>query len=184
MEFYLGKALVFRLSHKQCNIETDLRGDISFKKKTPIQDFTPKSLIADWKVYEIFFVCMILADLTTVTCELHETWNSQVLECYQQTVVVRSYNYCDKECSKEIDFSQKMQERIILYKAYIRHLLECDSHLSLGVWRLQKTSAFRLIGDSTITDQIDTLELHRKVGAFTLFYGYRYRICSTTLQFE
>jgi hypothetical protein len=75
-----------------------------------------------------------------------------------------------------------------IYKAYIRPLLEYNSHLWIGappsttllVDRIQRR-AIRLIGDSRITDKLDSLEHRRNVGALTLFYRYFHGRCSAEI---
>jgi hypothetical protein len=89
-----------------------------------------------------------------------------------------------RRCKKSFSLS----ELAIIYKAYIRPLVDFDSHLwvsappstSIVVERLQK-KAFRLIDDMNVTNRIDTLEHRRIVGAVTLFYRYYYGECSSEL---
>jgi len=99
-----------------------------------------------------------------------------------------------KNAAKRLGFLRRCRnyfspkELAVIYKAYVRPLLEFDSHLWIGappttlnlVERLQK-KAFRLIGDVNITNQIDSLEHRRKVGAVTLFYRYFYGQCSSEI---
>ena len=99
-----------------------------------------------------------------------------------------------KNAAKRLGFLRRCKkffsanELATIYKAYIRPLLEFDSHLWVGappstldiVERLQR-KAFRLIGDESITNLIDSLEHRRKVGALTLFYRYFHGRCSSEL---
>ena len=74
---------------------------------------------------------------------------------------------------------------VVIYKAYIRPLLEYNSHLWSGapptilafVDRLQRR-AIRLIGDSRVTRELDSLEHRRNVGALALYYRYFHGRCS------
>lgn len=76
----------------------------------------------------------------------------------------------------------------VIYKAYIRPLLEYDSHIWAGapptslafVDRIQKR-AMRLIDDESISNGIDSLQHRRNVGAITLFYRYYYGRCSVEI---
>ena len=127
---------------------------------------------------------------------LHEASNLKVLGTnvsnkllwYEHVLMVT------KNAAKRLGFLRRCkkffspEELATIYKAYIRPLLEFDSHLWIGappstlnfVERLQN-KAFRLIGDINITNRIDSLGHRRKVGAVTLFYRYFYGHCSSEL---
>ena len=72
-----------------------------------------------------------------------------------------------------------------MYKAFIRPLLEYNSHIWAGaapaskmfVNRIQK-GAFKVINSNLVTDSIDSLENRRTVGALSLFYRYFHVLCS------
>lgn len=80
------------------------------------------------------------------------------------------------------------QNLVVIYKAYIRPRLEYNSHLWAGapssylmlIDRIQRR-AIRLIGDSRITNKLDSLEHRRNVGALTLFYRYFHGRCSAEI---
>lgn len=80
------------------------------------------------------------------------------------------------------------QDLAVIYKAYIRPLLEYDSHIWAGapsstlafLDRIQNR-AVRLINDASIQSNIDSLHHRRNVGATTLFYRYHYGRCSVEI---
>lgn len=138
----------------------------------------------------------ISTGLSSITEELEETANLRILGTNVTSKLLWSEHVrsVTKDAAKRLGFLRRCKkffsssELAIIYKAYIRPLLEFDSHLWVGappstlnlVERLQK-KAFRLIGDKKITDQIDTLKHRRIVGAVTLFYRYFYGECSSEL---
>ena len=138
----------------------------------------------------------IATSVSSITDELEETANLRVLGTNVTCKLLWSEHIMSvtKNAAKRLGFLRRCKkffsppELAILYKAYIRPLVEFDSHLWVGappstlnlVERLQK-KAFRLIGDTNITDRIDTLEHRRIVGAVTLFYRYFYGDCSSEI---
>ena len=157
VEFNLNKTQACRFSHKRSDIATSLSSVVSDLKET-----------SNLKVLG-----------TNVTDKL--LWSDHILEV-------------TKNAAKRLGFLRRCKnffspnDLAVIYKPYIRPLLEFDSHLWVGappstlnlVERLQK-KAFRLIGDTTITNRIDTLDHRRKVGAVTLFYRYFYGRCSSEI---
>ena len=139
-------------------------------------------------------------DLTTsVSCiadGLQEASNLKILGTNVSSKMSWSEHIMNvtKNAAKRLGFLRRCkkffssEELATIYKAYIRPLLEFDSHLWVGappttlnlVERLQNR-AFRLIGDISITNRIESLEHRRKVGAVTLFYRYFYGQCSAEL---
>ena len=134
--------------------------------------------------------------LSFVADEYQDASNLKVLGTNVSKKLLWSDHIMDvtKNAAKRLGFLRRCRkffshvELANIYKAYIRPLLEFDSHLWVGappsslnlVERLQN-KAFRLIGDINITNRIDSLDHRRKVGAVTLFYRYFYGQCSSEL---
>lgn len=77
---------------------------------------------------------------------------------------------------------------ILMYKSFIRPILEYNSHIWAGapssskiiVDRIQ-TRAFRIVSNDSLCTTVDSLEHRRNVGALGLFYRYFNKDCSSEL---
>lgn len=96
-----------------------------------------------------------------------------------------------KKAASRIGFLRRCQKYLsseslgLVYKAFIRPILEYNSHVWSGalasskyfVDRIQKR-AIKIINNREITDVLDSLEHRRNVGCLALFYRYFHRKCS------
>ena len=78
---------------------------------------------------------------------------------------------------------------LTLYKAQIRPCLEYASHLwrgaskhSLATLDAIQKQAIKLIGDSALTNSLDSLVHRRTISALSLYYRYYHGVCSVELK--
>jgi len=134
--------------------------------------------------------------LPTMTDEFEDTFSLRLLGTNFTSKMLWNEHVVSvtKAAAKRLGFLRRCKrffsstELVTIYKAYVRPLVEFNSHLWVGappstldlLERLQRR-AIRLIGDQSVTNPIDTLEHRRIVGAITLFYRYYYGECSSEI---